>query len=271
MSAGLVTDLKSTQGAVLLNGSPQSITKAVKAGDALRVTLSDKGDSSVLPTAGRADIVYEDEDVLVVNKPPRLPCHPVTGNREETLANYLVYHYKTMGEGFTPRIITRLDSGTSGLVLLAKNALAAGILSKGGTEKEYLAISAGIPNSTAGEISSPLRRCVDSPIKWEVCSPGEGRSALTGYELLAARGGLSLLRVRPKTGRTHQIRVHLASIGCPLAGDFLYGTEAPALIPRPALHMAAISFIQPVSRAKLRFSAPAPEDMRALFPEIQVS
>ena len=269
MSAGLITALKNRQGAILINGQPRSVTAPVSEGELLRLSVADEGDSGVLPVFGDTDVIFEDEDILVVNKPPRLPCHPVSGNQRESLSNYLVFHYQALGESFTPRIITRLDSGTSGLVLLAKNALSGSILSqsaaKGGIEKEYLAAVVGSPAPPAGKISASLGRCGDSPIKWQVCSGG--KAAVTGYELLASEKNLSLLRVRPETGRTHQIRVHLASMGCPLAGDFLYGEENPALIPRPALHMERLRLLHPLTKAPLSFCAPVPGDMRGLFPE----
>lgn len=268
MSSGLLNALKAREGAILLNGRAAGAAARPRAGDKLCVTVEDSVRSSVLPTAGELCIVYEDEDALVVNKPPLLPSHPVSGNVRETLSNYLVYHYLSLGESLVPRIITRLDSGTSGLVLLAKNALAASLLAAGGMEKEYLAITLGAPSPDCGEIRLPLRRCPASPIKWEGCADGQGRAAVTGYQLLAQKNGLSLLRVKPKTGRTHQIRVHLAAIGCPLAGDFLYGSEDAALIKRAALHMERLSFISPISRLPISLSAPAPEDMRSLLPEL---
>lgn len=270
MSESLIKSLKNHENAVLLNGAPIFITERAQAGDLLRLTIPDEEACTVLGSEGELKIAYEDEDVLVVNKPAPLPCHPDAGHKSETLSNYLVRYYERLGQRFIPRIITRLDSGTSGLVLLAKNPLAACVLGTaakgGGLKKEYLAVALGAPPCEKGEICAPLRRSADSAIKREVCQSGQGQRAKTLYELISSAGGLSLLRVFPETGRTHQIRVHMAALGCPLAGDFLYGGENEGLISRPALHMAALGFEHPITKAPIFLRAAPPEDMKAIFP-----
>lgn len=266
--SGLIRRLKRSPDAVLLNGRACSVVEGTVSGDRLTLTFEDDERASVVPVSGPVDVVYRDEDILVVNKPPRLPCHPTAGNRTDTLANYLTALYLAEGNSFTPRVINRLDANTSGLVLLAVNPYSAARLNsaarQGLIKKLYSAVTVGVPSPPDGEICAPIGRCADSSIKREVCGEGEGDSALTRYRLTASGGGLALLSVETLTGRTHQIRVHLASIGCPLAGDFLYGAEDRALIPRHALHMGELSLLHPVTGEALTLSAPLPEDMRRL-------
>ena len=272
LSGGLLDDLKKHADGILLDGGRARLSDTVSAGSRLSLCFRDEGECSVVPAAGEISIVYEDEDILAVSKPPRLPCHPVSGNHTETLANFLVYHYARRGQSLVPRIITRLDSGTSGLVLVAKNALSGSLLGSaaaaGGLKKEYLAVTEGVPQRERGEINAPIRRVSGNALKREVCPDGEGQAAVTHFEVLAQNGALALLRVTPQTGRTHQIRVHLASIGCPLAGDFLYGREDETLISRTALHMQALSLIHPVTGQSLHLFAPAPPDMQDLISKL---
>jgi 23S rRNA pseudouridine1911/1915/1917 synthase len=274
MSAGLISRLKQSDGAILVNGAPQWVNYIVCEGDQITFTVEteEMNSESVTPTAHPIDIIFEDEDILVVNKPAFLPCHPVTGNRENTLSNYLAAYYLKQGQTFTARVINRLDSNTSGLVLFAKNALAAGTLNEMTKNKlilkEYTAITLGIPSQKCGEISTHICRREGNALAREVCSEEYGKKAVTQYEVLYCdkERNLALLRVRTLSGRTHQIRVHMAYIGCPLAGDFLYGTEDHELIARHALHMGELQLVHPLTKAPLRFSAPLPEDMQRLFP-----
>jgi len=156
--------------------------------------------------------------------------------------------------------------------LFAKNALSAGILNemtkKRFISKQYTAVTLGIPPKFCGEIAVHIRRKAGSGLLREVCGDEDGREAVTLYEVISRNEArnLALLHIHTLTGRTHQIRVHMAYIGCPLAGDFLYGTEDKALISRHALHMGELSLLHPLSHAPLHFSVPLPEDMRRLFP-----
>lgn len=274
MSVGLISRMKQSENAVLVNGESQFVNYIVREGDQITFTVETEEMSSegVTPTAHPVVIIFEDEDILVVNKPAYLPCHPVTGNYDNTLSNYLAAYYLQLGKAFTARVINRLDSNTSGLVLFAKNSLAAGILNEATKNKliakEYTAITLGIPSQKSGEISTNIRRKAGNALAREVCSEDDGKKAVTLYEVLSCdkEKNLALLRVRTLTGRTHQIRVHMAYIGCPLAGDFLYGTEDHELIARHALHMGELSLSHPLTKTPLRFSVPIPEDMQRLFP-----
>lgn len=274
MSSTLISRMKTRESSILVNGVPRFVNFAVHEGDEITfvVEAEESGSESLVPMSQPVDIIYEDEDILLINKPAGLPCHPVIGNRENTLANYLASHYLETGQSFTARVINRLDNDTSGLVLFAKNALSAGILNDMARRrlisKEYTAITLGIPPQKHGEIATHLRRKSGSSIMHEVCCEEDGKEAVTIYDVMASdeTKNLALLHIRTLTGRTHQIRVHMAHIGCPLAGDFLYGTEDKKLIARHALHMGEMHFTHPLTKVPLSFSVPLPEDLRQLFP-----
>ena len=279
MSAGLISRIKLRENAILVDGEPQWVNFVVREGAQITFMVETEEMSSigVTPTAHPIEIVFEDEDILVVNKPANLPCHPVPHNHEKTLSNYIASYYSEQGQSFTARVVNRLDNNTSGLVLFAKNALAAGILNdmskRNLISKQYTAITLGIPPQNSGEISLHIRRKTGSSLVHEACSDEDGKDATTLYEVISCDKvrNLALLHVRTLTGRTHQIRVHMAHIACPLLGDFLYGTEDPDLISRHALHMGDLQFLHPISKTHLHFSVPLPEDMQKIFPAGQVT
>jgi len=274
MSSGLISRMKRSENAILVDGKAQKVNFVVSEGEQITFVIETEKMRSegVTPTAHPVEIIFEDEDLLAVNKPAHLPCHPVTGNRENTLANYLAAYYAEQGKTFTARAVNRLDSNTSGVVLFAKNALAAGRLNeltkKKLIHKQYTAVTLGIPPRICGEISLHIRRRAGSGLVREVCGDEDGKEAVTLYEVISrdTARNLALLSIRTLTGRTHQIRVHMAYLGCPLAGDFLYGTEDRDLISRHALHMGEMKLLHPLTKEPLRFSAPLPEDMKKLFP-----
>ena len=274
MSSGLISRIKRSENAILVDGKPQRINFAVSEGEQITFVVETEKlcSEGVTPTAHPVEIIFEDEDLLAVNKPAHLPCHPVMGNRENTLANYLAAYYAEQGKTFTARVVNRLDSNTSGVVLFAKNALAAGHLNemtkKNLIHKQYTAVTLGIPPRNSGEISLHIRRKVGSGLMREVCGDEDGKKAVTRYEVISCdeARNLALLSIRTLTGRTHQIRVHMAYLGCPLAGDFLYGTEDRDLISRHALHMGEMKLTHPLTKEPLNFTAPLPEDMKKLCP-----
>ena len=267
-SRHLLRQIKETENGLLKNGQPAFTTVALKAGDRLRVRLLEKaeGSGAIMPAPLPFGIVYEDEDLLVVNKPADMPIHPSFQNHGNTLADALTWHYQQRGEDFIYRCINRLDRDTTGLLIVAKHLLSASILSdmvgKREIHREYLAIVKGIPPEK-GTISAPIGRKEGSAILREV-NFETGEPAVTHFTRLETRNDLSLVSLKLETGRTHQIRVHMGSIGCPLIGDYLYYPER-SRISRQALHSHRLSFIHPITGKALSFTAPLPEDMEKAF------
>ena len=222
----------------------------------------------MVPTPGPLDIVYEDGDLLVLNKAPGVLVHPGPGHYSDTLCNYIAWYYKKAGISADVHPVQRLDKGTSGLLVVAKHPHAQEVLKEQlhtpQFRRTYLAVCEGAPQPPAGLIDAPLGPRDGSLVEQEVRP--DGKAARTRYETLWTDGACSLLRLELDTGRTHQIRVHMAYLGHPLVGDFLYGREAPELIPRPALHSWQVTFRHPITAEELTFTAPLPRDMEALLP-----
>ena len=267
-SRHLLRQLKETEDGLLRNAQPTFTTVALKAGDRIRIRLLEKaeGSEAIMPAPLPFEIVYEDEDLLVVNKPADMPIHPSFQNHGNTLADALTWHYQQHGEDFVYRCINRLDRDTTGLLIVAKHLLSASILSdmvgKREIHREYLAIVKGIPPEN-GTISAPIGRKKGSAILREV-NFETGEPAVTHFARLEIRKGLSLVSLKLETGRTHQIRVHMGYIGCPLIGDYLYYPEC-SRISRQALHSHRLSFLHPITGKALSFTAPLPEDMEKAF------
>ena len=267
-SRHLLRQLKETEDGLLRNAQPTFTTVALKAGDRIRVRLLEKaeGSEAIMPAPLPFEIVYEDEDLLVVNKPADMPIHPSFQNHGNTLADALTWHYQQHGEDFVYRCINRLDRDTTGLLIVAKHLLSASILSdmvgKREIHREYLAIVKGIPPEN-GTISAPIGRKKGSAILREV-NFETGEPAVTHFARLEIRNGLSLVSLKLETGRTHQIRGHMGYIGCPLIGDYLYYPEC-SRISRQALHSHRLSFLHPITGKALSFTAPLPEDMEKAF------
>lgn len=267
LSGTLVKRAKSLPEGILLDGLAAWVNLPVKAGQILSVFIGDTDAGEVPPAEGPLDIVYEDEDLILLNKQPGSAVHPGPGHHGDTLGNFLAFYYQKQGitAGFHP--VNRLDRGTSGLMAAAKNAYTQERLRaqmhSGGFERTYLAVCRGALPSTPGVVDAPIGRAEGSALKREVRP--DGRSARTAYEVLETHGGRALVRLVPQTGRTHQIRVHMAYLGCPLLGDFLYGTEEPSLISRPALHSYTLSLVHPVTGERIFRAVPLPEDMAGLL------
>ncbi|MBQ8519365.1 MAG: RluA family pseudouridine synthase, partial [Agathobacter sp.] len=241
-------------------------------GDTLRLHLVETvAESSIEPLYVPLNIVYEDEDLLVIDKPANMPIHPSMNHHEGTVANGLMYYFKEQGKEFTFRAINRLDRDTSGLAIVAKHLLSGGILSRQVSTKDikrtYLAICHGkLPES--GTIDAPIARMSDSTI--ERCVDLEkGEHAVTHYTRIAydEEKNLSLAELKLETGRTHQIRVHLKHLGYPIIGDFLYNPDY-TFCKRQALHSASLSFIHPITKKEMHFASPLPEDLKCIFPHI---
>lgn len=253
-SRSLIAKLKRTEGAVILNRQSEKMITRVKEGDILSVTVKEKV-NIIEPSKIPLDILFEDEDIIVVNKPYNMPVHPSKNHVSDTLANGLKNY---LGEDAGIHIITRLDRDTSGIVLASKNPHTAKILTdemkNGNIQKEYIAVVNGCPAPLMGVIDAPIDR--DTGIKRKVSQ--NGKPALTEYEVMK-KGEFSALKLIPKTGRTHQIRVHLSYLGCPIYGDSMYG--APQKGERTRLHCRKLEFTHPETKKKTVIVAPIPEDM----------
>lgn len=213
-------------------------------------------------------ILFEDPYFIIINKPPGLVSHPTKGYPHGTLANALSHYWQQRGQSHPARLVTRLDKDTSGLVLAAKNAWSHYRLSAGSINKQYYGITRGIPNPAAGEIDQPVGRLPGTPSMRGVCS--SGKAALTGYETEKVMGDLALVRLTPITGRTHQLRIHMAWLGCPLVDDYLYGREE-GLLGRTALHAHSLRFRHPATGKPMEFVAPLPEDMKSVINTCEVT
>ena len=252
---------------LLVDGEDIYTSYQVHAGQVVAILADDKAPSEIIPCDGPVDIRYEDDDLLVVDKPAGLAVHPCAGSWDDSLGARLVHYYRQIGLDADFHPVHRLDKGTSGLMVVAKHPAAQHILTgqlhSGGFLRSYLAVCEGLPFPAAGIIDAPLGRTDDSYIRQ--CVRPDGKPARTHYEALSHNDRFSLLRMVLETGRTHQIRVHMAHLGHPLAGDFLYGTEDPELISRPALHSARLELTHPFTEERLSFDSPLPADMERLM------
>lgn len=256
VSASLLIKLKQTENGITLNGEFAKTIERAKANDLLKIKIESKGH---MPSPRKMDIEipYEDEDIIVLSKPPLLPVHESRNHIGDTLSNFVAYH---INEDTAFRAVFRLDRDTSGLVLVAKNELAASKLA-GKIDKDYYAIVGGIIEGS-GTIDAPIARCGNSIIKRRVDESGE--RAVTHYEAISTNENSTLVKCRLETGRTHQIRVHMEHIGHPLLGDSLYNGDCTS-IGRQALHCKDIYFIHPVTNEKMHISSDFPNDMKNII------
>lgn len=266
-SLRMIKELKKNPHGIMIGNKKSTVLKQLRRGDRLTIYIKESAPPAVVPTELPLDIVYEDRDVAVCNKPPFMATHPSQGNFDSTLANALAFHFLQNNEECAIRPVNRLDKNTSGLILIAKNAHASGVLSKDLKEKrihrEYLAFVEGCPDEDIGAVSAPIARDDCSVIK-RCVDFEKGAEAVTHYEVIR-RGEFSLMQLWLETGRTHQIRVHMSYIGHPVAGDFLYGHEFSGGMRRHALHSASLEFVHPISGKQMRFEAELPQDMTALY------
>lgn len=244
--------------------------RVLKENETLEVRLEETENSeTIVPTAMGLDIVYEDEDILVINKPAGLPVHPSQGHYENTLANGLAYYFRQKGEPFVYRVVNRLDRDTTGLLIVARHGLSSAVLSEmvknRQIHREYLAVVSGMPDRE-GCIDAPIARADGSAIM-RIVDPIRGEKACTHYHLISYNPTIdcSLVSLTLETGRTHQIRVHMKYVGHPLLGDFLYNPDY-RFIGRQALHSRRLAFKHPVSGQQMVFEAAFPGDMEFIFP-----
>lgn len=275
-SAQNLIDFKKRKDSVLLNGQPVFQNVKLTGGDRLTINIVETESSKHIPPVNLPiDIIYEDEDLIVVNKPAGMPIHTSMKNYHNTLANALAFYYEKQDKPFVYRCINRLDRDTSGLTIVAKHGVSAGILgsmvaakSNGTTEipkleREYLAIVRGEIEPLEGTIDAPLARKSGSIIEREVDFEN-GERAITHYKTLKRENGHSLISLQLETGRTHQIRVHMKHIGHGLIGDYLYHPDMEHMT-RQALHSYRLSFVHPMTWEPMEFTCQMPPDMQAVI------
>ena len=252
--------------AITLNGAPVTVRAVARTGDLLCADVSDlPGENPhILPVDFPLDVLYEDDDLLLLDKPAGIAIHPAALTEETATIAGAVAHY-LQSDSF--HAVNRLDRGTTGVMAVAKtgfvHARCMALLHTDGFQRDYRAVCEGVPQPPEGDIDLPLGRAEGSLLKR--CPAPGGQAAHTHYQVLSAANGRALLRLTPTTGRTHQLRVHMAAIGCPLTGDWLYGTEDRALIARPALHSYHLRMVHPVTGGIIDVTAPLPADMLALL------
>lgn len=244
-------------GTITCNGSPIRTIDMVFHGDVVILTLPEEEKGALPNPQLNVPVLYESEHIIVYSKPPEMPCHPSQGHYTDTLANAFAAQFP----GVSFRCINRLDRNTSGTCIAAKTAYGAGFIQQH-TEKCYIAAVTGCI-SEPGTVRAPIARMPGSVILR--CVHPDGKAAVTHYKPLFGNGNHTLVQFRLETGRTHQIRVHMAHIGHPLAGDDLYGSPSEE-IARHALHCAAVRFPEPETGETTAVYAPLPEDIAALFP-----
>lgn len=266
-SRHIVTQLKKTHFGITIDNEWMYTNHILLENEVLKVIIEDQTSSeNIEPVESSLDIVYEDEDIIIINKPADMPIHPSINNYNNTLANYIADYFQKQGENYVFRCINRLDKDTTGLTILAKNMLSSCILStmaaKRAISREYLAVAEGIID-IPGTVDSPIKRLDSSVIERCIGDENDGDRAVTHYTPLKSANGHTLLSIKLETGRTHQIRVHMKHIGHPLPGDFIYNPNY-AVIDRQALHSYKLEFVHPITKKHMHFTAPLPDDMKQI-------
>lgn len=270
VSRKLLSRLKRTELGILVNGERKYTSVRVYAGDRIEVRMEKEQSTDILPQPMELDILYEDDHLLVLNKPAGLIVHPTHGHYTDTLANGVVHYWREQGQAYRFRPVHRLDQETSGVLAVAKNPYVHQHISlqlqRNSVDKRYLALVHGRLEADRATIDAPIDRDKMFP-HIRVVTP-EGYRAVTHYETVKRWRNASLVRLQLETGRTHQIRVHMKHIGHPLMGDKMYGLEQamyPPELPtvnRQALHAESLTFVHPVEARPLRIEAPLPADMQ---------
>ena len=263
-----LVEIKRMPKSILVNGEHYYMRQALKSGDRLEVVIHETESSEKIPPVYHPlDIIYEDEDIMVINKAADMPIHPSMNNYYNSLANALAYYFEQQGKPFIFRCSNRLDRDTSGLTIISKHLVSANILAQQVADRqvhrEYLAISRGSVTPKEGTIDVPLGRkdssIIERTVDWE-----HGERAVTHYKVVEESNGHSLISLKLETGRTHQIRIHMKHIGYPLVGDYLYNPDME-WISRQALHSHKMAFCHPITGEMMEFVAPLPEDMQKVL------
>ena len=265
-----LSEIKRMPKSILVNGVHYYMRQELSTGDHLQVRICETQNSEKIPpTKLPLDIIYEDEDLLVLNKPAGMPIHPSLNNYTNSIANALAYYFQSQGKPFIFRCCNRLDRDTSGLTIESKHLVSGSILSDmtkyREVHREYLAIARGSVTPSEGTIQAPLGRkegtIIERTVDWE-----HGEDAVTHYKVVKEANGHSLVSLRLETGRTHQIRIHMKYLGYPLIGDYLYNPDMEYMT-RQALHSHHMEFTHPITGAHMSFTAPLPEDMARVMQE----
>ena len=269
LSSKLITKLKKNN-CIFINDNNTYLDKPLNVGDTILVSINfEEDNSNIVATPMSLNIIYEDEYLLILNKPAGIPTHSSFNHYTDSLSNGVKYYFDKIGLKRKIRPVNRLDRNTSGISIFAKNEYIQECLSKQMQKdifkKEYIAICDGIFENKNGIINLPISRKENSII--ERCVSKDGEKAITKYKVISECNNMSVLLVTLKTGRTHQIRVHTSYIGHPIIGDSLYG-KSSALIDRQALHAYKISFIHPITKSKIELIAPIPKDIKIITPTL---
>jgi 23S rRNA pseudouridine1911/1915/1917 synthase len=269
ISDRLLLKLKSNN-KILLNNNPIHIKAPVNLNDIIEIRLDfEEDNTNIVPTKMELNILFEDDYILVLNKPAGFPIHPSMLHFEDSISNGVKYYFDSIGLHKKIRPVNRLDKDTSGIVIFAKNEYIQECLvrqmKKNEFLKEYIAVCEGTLLNKSGIINEPIARKENSII--ERCVSPSGDTAITHYDVIKSNNNLSVVHIKLETGRTHQIRVHLAYIGNPILGDTLYG-HSSELIDRQALHSYKVSFIHPITQQKVELTAPLYNDMKKIIDSI---
>lgn len=265
-----LSEIKRMPKSILVNGVHYYMRQELSTGDHLQVRICETQNSEKIPpTKLPLDIIYEDEDLLVLNKPAGMPIHPSLNNYTNSMANALAYYFQSQGKPFIFRCCNRLDRDTSGLTIVSKHLVSGSILSDmtkyREVHREYLAIARGSVTPSEGTIQAPLGRkegtIIERTVDWE-----HGEDAVTHYKVVKEANGHSLVSLRLETGRTHQIRIHMKYLGYPLIGDYLYNPDMEYMT-RQALHSHHMEFTHPITGEHMSFTAPLPKDMARVMQE----
>ena len=265
-----LSEIKRMPKSILVNGIHYYMRQELSTGDHLQVRICETQSSEKIPPTNLPlDIIYEDEDLLVLNKPAGMPIHPSLNNYTNSIANALAYYFQSQGKPFIFRCCNRLDRDTSGLTIVSKHLVSGSILSDmtkyREVHREYLAIARGHISPSEGIIHAPLGRkegtIIERTVDWE-----HGEDAITHYHVVKEANGHSLVSLRLETGRTHQIRIHMKHLGYPLIGDYLYNPDMEYMT-RQALHSHHMEFTHPITGEHMSFTAPLPEDMARVMQE----
>ncbi len=254
-------------GEITVNGTVKKVNYKVKSQDMIEISVGEVKPCEILPVDLPLDIIFEDKDVVVINKDKNVVVHPAPGHYDDTLVNAIMYHIKDLsgiGGEMRPGIVHRIDKDTTGLIVIAKNDYAHNFLSEQLKDKtmnrEYMAICKGNISAQEVIVEKNIVRHKNDRKKMTVCKESEGRYAKTLVTVIKQSEGYSLIRCKLFTGRTHQIRVHLSSIGHPLVGDLVYGKKSKVNFEGQALHAFSLEFIHPTTKKKVSFNAPIPKD-----------